>query len=272
MGKTALADNIAANVAAGNKVVGFFSMEMDPAQIAARVLSRRSGSFSYSKLRSFTDRPHPSHVEPLVADLPEGLLIDPTGAQTLAGLEASARAMKRQTRQLDLILVDYLQLMRDAAARRDGRTQELSEITAGLKSLAKRLSVPIIALSQLSRQVENREDKRPQLSDLRESGSIEQDADIVLFVYREHYYLERNEPQPQAKEKKEDFSARKAKYDERLILTANTFEIFTGKNRHGAGGREEFYCDLSMDMIADEQPISHIQTPRAFGSGQDGAS
>jgi replicative DNA helicase len=200
------------------------------------------------------------------------LLIDPSGAQTLAGLEASARAMKRQTRQLDLILVDYLQLMRDAQARRDGRTQELSEITAGLKALSKRLGVPIIALSQLSRQVENREDKRPQLSDLRESGSIEQDADIVLFVYREHYYLERNEPQPRDKESREDFSARRSQHERRLEETANTFEIFTGKNRHGAGGREEFYCDLSMDTIADDWPISHARTPRAFERGQDGAS
>ena len=270
MGKTALADNIALNVASAGGVVGFFSMEMDPAQIAARALSRRSAAmeygFAYSDFRSHDRRPLSANVRPLLKRLPETLLIDPTGAQSVAGIEASARNMKRHMGKLDLGVVDYLQLIREGGGKRDNRTQELSEITAGMKSLAKRLGIPIIALSQLSRAVESRDDKRPQLSDLRESGSIEQDADSVLFIYREHYYLERRPPTPQADEDRPSFSTRLAKHDQRMRETRNMFELFTGKNRHGPGGTETLYCDLSMDVISDEL------TPHASPLRQDGVS
>jgi len=269
MGKTALADNLATNVSSGGKVVGFFSMEMDPPQIAARVLARRSGKFKYSSLRSFEDRPSPELVAPYLSRLPETLLIDPTGAQTLAGIEASARAMRRQMGQIDLILVDYLQLMRDAAARRDGRVQEVSEITAGLKALAKRLGCPVVALSQLSRAVENRQDKRPILSDLRESGTIEQDADIVLFIYREHYYLSRDALEPFDDETDIAYSKRREAHDFKLARTANEVDVITGKNRHAQPGTEQLWCDLSMDMIADDWPD---RTPHASRWGQDGVS
>lgn len=273
MGKTALADNLCANVAHADKVVGFFSMEMDPNQVAARIMSRRSSStrdhFSYSSLRSPDARPAAAMVERFAKTLPETLLIDPTGAQTLAGIEASARAMRRHAGKLDLIVVDYLQLMRDAGARRDGRVQEVSEITAGLKALAKRLGVPVVALSQLSRAVENRADKRPQLADLRESGSIEQDADIVLFVYREHYYLERLNLEPFDGEERIAFDKRRDAHDTRLAETANEFELIVGKNRHSGGGAEKLWCDLAMDAIADEDPL---RTPHGSRWEQDGVS
>lgn len=255
MGKTALADVIAANVADGGGVVGFFSMEMAPDQIAARVLARRSAAtgqrFSYSDFRG-RERPDPRAVAPLLENLSRNLLIDPMGAQTLAGIEASARAMRSKVGALDLIIVDYLQLMRDPTARRDGRTQEVSEITAGLKALAKKLDVAVVALSQLSRAVEGRADKTPQLSDLRESGSIEQDADVVLFVFREHYYLERNAPTPQADESKADFSARLNQHTTRLKDTAHDLKLICSKNRHGPCGVESLWVDLSMDVVLDE--------------------
>lgn len=257
MGKTALADVLATNVASSGRTVAFFSMEMDPAQIAARVLSRRSTAakaFSYSELRQPGNRPHPSDVAPLVERLPETLLIDPTGAQTLAGIEAQLRAMRAETGAVDMVLVDYLQLMREPGMKKENRTQELSEITAGLKGIAKRFHCPVVALSQLSRALENRADKTPQLSDLRESGSIEQDADIVLFVYREHYYLERNKPVPRADEDRSEFSTRLAKHEQRLKDTAHAFKLLSGKNRHGQGGIEDLYCDLAMDVISDEPP------------------
>lgn len=269
MGKTALADNIALNVAQdGAVVVGLFSMEMSPDQVAARMLSRLSAdtpqSFTYSKVRDRDFRPDADHVERIAKRLPETLLIDPTGAQTVAGIRAAAHNMRKDKRRLDLIVVDYLQLMRDAAARKDGRTQEVSQITADLKSLAKDFSVPIIALSQLSRAVESRQDKRPQLADLRESGSIEQDADIVLFLYREHYYLERNEPQPKEGEGREGLADRMRQHRQRLQETRDRFEIYTGKNRHAAGGVENFFCDLAMDVILDDSP-DRLPNPRSPG-------
>lgn len=270
MGKTALADVLAVNVAAADKVVGFFSMEMDPEQVAARVLARRAANdraFSYSQLREPGNRPDPDYVASLVPRLPDTLLIDPTGAQTLAAVDAQARAMRTQMGRLDMILVDYLQLMRDPAARRENRTQEISEITMGLKAMAKRLKCPVIALSQLSRALENRADKTPQLSDLRESGSIEQDADVVLFVYREHYYLERSVPTPEEGEDRSAFSSRLARHKERMKDVEHKFKLVVGKNRHGSGGQHELYCDLSRDIISDEPPG---RTPSRLYSVHDG--
>src|SRR3954453_9236385 len=204
MGKTALGTNIAYNVAKAHRaeiqadgtmksvngaVVGFFSCEMSAEQLATRILAeqtsiasstiRRGGisELDFEKIRDYSIK---------LQALP--LFVDETGGLSISQLTARARRLKRQ-KGLDLIVVDYIQLLQGSGKRSDNRVQEVTEITTSLKALAKELNVPIIALSQLSRQVESRDDKRPQLSDLRESGSIEQDADVVIFVYREEYYL-----------------------------------------------------------------------------------
>ncbi|MFN5713299.1 MAG: DnaB-like helicase C-terminal domain-containing protein, partial [Bradyrhizobium sp.] len=211
-GKTALATNIAFNVASAydstrqvdrapqptaGGIVAFFSLEMSSEQLATRVLAEqaeissssiRRGEIGETEFNRLLDRRQKMRRIPL--------FIDQTGAISIAQLAARARRLKRQ-RGLHLIVVDYIQLMQGKSARAaQNRVQEITEITTGLKALAKELNVPVIALSQLSRGVENRDEKRPQLSDLRESGSIEQDADVVMFVYREEYYLKNNEPRP----------------------------------------------------------------------------
>jgi len=209
MGKTALATNIAFNIARkfrrGEKpdgtegtldggVVGFFSLEMSSEQLATRVLSEQAQVPSDRIRRGEMEEDEFRRFVLAAAELERiPLFIDDTPALPISTLAARARRLKRQ-HGLDALFVDYLQLVRPASGRSDGRVQEVSEITQGLKAIAKELDVPVIALSQLSRQVENREDKRPQLSDLRESGSIEQDADVVMFVYREEYYHERIKP------------------------------------------------------------------------------
>jgi len=208
MGKTSLATNIAFNIAKAYKrgklpdgsegavnggVVGFYSLEMSAEQLAARILSEasevpseqiRRGDMTEAEFRRFVDAAKSLEACPLY--------IDDTPALPISQLAARARRLKR-THGLDVLMVDYLQLVRPATAK-DSRVNEVSEITQGLKAIAKELDIPVIALSQLSRQVESREDKRPQLSDLRESGSIEQDADVVMFVFREEYYKEREKP------------------------------------------------------------------------------
>jgi replicative DNA helicase len=210
MGKTSLATNIAFNVAKAWKgeitpdghqkttnggVVGFFSLEMSSEQLATRILAEQA-EISSSDIRR--GRIHDSQFSKLVdvsnmmSKLP--LYIDDTGGISVAQLAARARRLKRQ-KGLDFLVIDYLQLLSGSSkASSQNRVQELTEITTTLKALAKELEVPIVALSQLSRQVESRDDKHPQLADLRESGSIEQDADVVLFVYREEYYLKNKEP------------------------------------------------------------------------------
>jgi replicative DNA helicase len=156
------------------------------------------------------------------------LYIDQTGGITVAQLAARARRLKRQ-RDVGLIVVDYLQLLSGSTRRAaEGRVQEVSEITTGLKALAKELHVPVLALSQLSRQVEQREDKRPQLADLRESGSIEQDADVVLFVFREEYYVERRQPRENTEEHKQ--------WQQEMDLVTGKAEVIIGKQRHGPTG------------------------------------
>ena len=208
MGKTSLATNVAFNIARAYKkgitasgeegavdggVVGFFSLEMSAEQLATRILSEvaeipsnqiRRGDFTESEFRRIVDAAKELEAAPL--------FIDDTPALPISQLAARARRLKR-THGLDALFVDYLQLVR-GTGRSENRVNEISEITMGLKAIAKELDIPVIALSQLSRQVENREDKRPQLSDLRESGSIEQDADVVMFVFREEYYKEREKP------------------------------------------------------------------------------
>ncbi|OQW57494.1 MAG: replicative DNA helicase [Proteobacteria bacterium HN_bin10] len=238
MGKTALALNIAMNVArakqkaveAGDKdhyggTVGFFSLEMSGEQLATRLLSDfaeiesnkiRQGRITTEEYTRLADSAM------MLQTLP--LHVDETGGISIAQLHNRARRLKRSASGLDLIVVDYLQLV-TSSRKNEGRVQEVSEITQGLKALAKDLNVPVLALSQLSRQVESRDDKRPQLSDLRESGSIEQDADIVMFVFREEYYLSRAEPEPNTEEW--------IKWRAKLDGVANRAELIIGKNRHG---------------------------------------
>ncbi|MDG1127544.1 replicative DNA helicase [Seohaeicola saemankumensis] len=246
MGKTSLATNIAFNVAKAYKrgilpdgnegtmeggVVGFYSLEMSAEQLAARILSEaaevpseqiRRGDMTEGEFRRFVEAAKSLEACPLY--------IDDTPALPISQLAARARRLKR-THGLDLLIIDYLQLVR-GAGKSENRVNEISEITMGLKAIAKELNIPVIALSQLSRQVENREDKRPQLSDLRESGSIEQDADVVMFVFREEYYKEREKPGDHELEKMATWQAEM----ERLHGKA---EVVIGKQRHGPIGTVE---------------------------------
>lgn len=225
MGKTALATNIAYNVAQ-HAVVGFFSLEMSREQLATRIISEQA-KIPSERIRRGQITPDEFMAIMTVSDglreLP--LFIDHTGSLSVAQLGARARRLKRQ-RGLDLIVVDYLQLL--SGTKSWGRVQEITGITTSLKALAKELDVPVLALSQLSREVERRDDKRPQLSDLRESGSIEQDADVVLFVYREAYYTERAQPR--------EGTAEHAAWYEAMSAAHGHAEIIISKQRHGPTG------------------------------------
>ncbi len=242
MGKTALATNIAFHVAqhlrtgvdAGDdqdsSVVGFFSLEMSAEQLATRILSEQSEIPSNQIRRGQINDEEFQKIILVSQELQHlPLFIDQTGGITVAQLAARARRLKRQ-RGLGLIVVDYLQLLSGSSRRAsDGRVQEITEITTGLKTLAKELNVPILALSQLSRQVEQRDDKRPLLSDLRESGSIEQDADVVLFVFREEYYAEREAPQQLN-------TPEYSQWQEKMANLSGKAEVIIGKQRHGPTG------------------------------------
>ncbi|WP_322893509.1 MULTISPECIES: replicative DNA helicase [unclassified Yoonia] len=246
MGKTSLATNIAFNIAKAYKkgilpdgsegavdggVVGFYSLEMSAEQLAARILSEaaevpseqiRRGDMTETEFRRFVDAAKSLEACPL--------FIDDTPALPISQLAARARRLKR-THGLDVLMVDYLQLVR-GTGRSENRVNEISEITMGLKAIAKELNIPVIALSQLSRQVESREDKRPQLSDLRESGSIEQDADVVMFVFREEYYKEREKPGDHEMDKM-------AAWQEEMERLHGKAEVVIGKQRHGPIGTVE---------------------------------
>ncbi|MEM8796631.1 MAG: replicative DNA helicase [Pseudomonadota bacterium] len=243
MGKTSLATNVAYNVAAAYEpeiladgttkaknggMVGFFSLEMSAEQLATRVISEQA-EVSSSKIRR--GEISPAEYDKLTFAMQNmqqaPLFIDQTGGISIAQLSARARRLKRQ-RGLDVLIVDYVQLMTGSARAGDNRVQEITEITTGLKALAKELSIPIIALSQLSRAVESRDDKRPLLSDLRESGSIEQDADVVLFIYREEYYLQNKEP-PQDDPGYAEWFAKMEK-------AKGIAEVIVAKQRHGPTG------------------------------------
>ncbi|MCI5054204.1 MAG: replicative DNA helicase [Pelagibacteraceae bacterium] len=234
MGKTALATNIAFNAAENiqkqNKKtsVAFFSLEMSSEQLSTRILSEQSriksndirrGKINQEDFEKFIE------ASKNLENLP--LHIDDTPAITISALSNRARRLKRK-QGLDLIVIDYIQLMKSSGYRNEGRVLEIAEITQGLKALAKELDVPVLALSQLSRQVEQREDKKPQLSDLRESGSIEQDADVVMFVFREQYYLEKQEPKLG--------TAEHVEWQEKMNQVHNQAEIIIGKQRHGPTG------------------------------------
>jgi len=233
MGKTALATNIAFNAAKkiqedGRKsTIAFFSLEMSSEQLSTRILAEQSRIKSNDIRRGrISEEQFDKFIETSknISELP--LYIDETPAISIAALSNRARRIKRLY-GLDMVVVDYIQLMK-ASNFREGRVQEISEITQGLKALAKELSVPVLALSQLSRAVESRDIKKPQLSDLRESGSIEQDADVVMFVYREAYYLEKMEPRPATVEH--------AEWQSKMNEVSNLAEILIGKQRHGPTG------------------------------------
>ena len=234
MGKTALATNIAFNAALNIKKnnlktsVAFFSLEMSSEQLSTRILAEQSrvksndirrGKINQDDFERFIEASKNLEMLPLH--------IDDTPAITISALSNRARRLKRKE-GLDLIVIDYIQLMKSSGYRNEGRVLEIAEITQGLKALAKELDVPVLALSQLSRQVEQREDKKPQLSDLRESGSIEQDADVVMFVFREQYYLEKQEPKPG--------TAEHVEWQEKMSQIHNEAEIIIGKQRHGPTG------------------------------------
>jgi replicative DNA helicase len=234
MGKTALATNIAYNAAhhilkrQEKSSVAFFSLEMSSEQLSTRILSEQARIKSDDVRRGkVTEEEINRYIETSrnIYNLP--LYIDETPAITIATLSNRARRIKRLF-GLNLIVVDYIQLMRSSSNRHDGRVQEISEITQGLKALAKELSVPVLALSQLSRAVEQRDDKQPQLADLRESGSIEQDADVVMFVYREAYYLERKQPKLG--------SIEHAEWQSKMNDVNGLADIILGKQRHGPTG------------------------------------
>ena len=235
MGKTSLATNIAFNAARNiqendkKSSIAFFSLEMSSEQLSTRIISEqaRIGSNDIRRGR-ISDEQFDQFLETSknISELP--LFIDETPAISIAAMSNRARRIKR-LHGLDLIVVDYIQLMKGTLNNKDGRVQEISQITQGLKAIAKELGVPVLALSQLSRQVEQRDDHKPQLSDLRESGSIEQDADVVMFVYREGYYLQRKEPR--------EATVEHAEWQAKMNEVAHLAEIIIGKQRHGPIGK-----------------------------------
>jgi replicative DNA helicase len=268
MGKTALATNLAYNVArawqsetqvdgrvktTNGGIVGFFSLEMSAEQLATRIISEQTKIPSYRIRRGEIDPADFDRIAGAAREMETiPLYIDETGGLSIAQLAARARRLKRQ-RGLDLLVVDYIQLLSGSSKRAsEGRVQEVTEITTSLKALAKELNVPIIALSQLSRQVENRDDKRPQLSDLRESGSIEQDADVVMFVFREEYYLKNREPRPGTEEH--------FKWQSEMEAVHGKAEVIIGKQRHGPTGTVmlQFTADVTrFSDLADEGLLPH---------------
>ncbi len=251
MGKTSLATNIAFNAAKyiqdnGKKSsIAFFSLEMSSEQLSTRILSEqaRIGSNDIRRGR-ISDEQFDQFLETSknIAELP--LFIDETPAISIAAMSNRARRIKR-LHGLDMVVVDYIQLMRGTTFNKDGRVQEISQITQGLKAIAKELGVPVVALSQLSRQVEQRDDHKPQLSDLRESGSIEQDADVVMFVYREGYYLQRKEPR--------EATVEHAEWQAKMNEVAHLAEIIIGKQRHGPIGKVTLEFEERFTKFKDTQ-------------------
>jgi replicative DNA helicase len=251
MGKTSLATNIAFNAAKyiqdnGKKSsIAFFSLEMSSEQLSTRILSEqarissndiRRGRISNEQFDQFLE------TSKNIAELP--LFIDETPAISIAAMSNRARRIKR-LHGLDMVVVDYIQLMRGTTYNKDGRVQEISQITQGLKAIAKELGVPVLALSQLSRQVEQRDDHKPMLSDLRESGSIEQDADVVMFVYREGYYLSRKEPR--------EATVEHAEWQAKMNEVAHLAEIIIGKQRHGPIGKVTLEFEERFTKFKDAQ-------------------
>ncbi len=251
MGKTSLATNIAFNAAqklqeSGKKSsIAFFSLEMSSEQLSTRIISEQARISSNDIRRGrISDDQFDKFLETSknISELP--LYIDETPAISIAALSNRARRIKRLF-GLDMIVVDYIQLMRGTTFNKDGRVQEISQITQGLKAIAKELAVPVVALSQLSRQVEQRDDHKPQLSDLRESGSIEQDADVVMFVYREGYYLQRKEPR--------EATVEHAEWQAKMNEVAHLAQIIIGKQRHGPIGNITLEFEERFTKFKDTQ-------------------
>ena len=251
MGKTALATNIAFNAAqklqdSGKKSsIAFFSLEMSSEQLSTRIISEQAKISSNDIRRGrISDEQFDQFLETSknITELP--LFIDETPAISIAAMSNRARRIKRLF-GLDMIVVDYIQLMRGTTYNKDGRVQEISQITQGLKAIAKELSVPVVALSQLSRQVEQRDDHKPQLADLRESGSIEQDADVVMFVYREGYYLQRKEPR--------EATVEHAEWQAKMNEVAHLAQIIIGKQRHGPIGNVTLEFEERFTKFKDTQ-------------------
>jgi len=266
MGKTSLATNIAYNIAkayvpevqadgttkaVNGGAVGFFSCEMSGEQLATRILAERTGIPSSLIRRGGITEMDFEKIRDCSIELQSlPFYVDETGGLSISQLTARARRLKRQ-KGLDLIVIDYIQLLQGSGKRgSDNRVQEITEITTSLKALAKELNVPVIALSQLSRQVENRDDKRPQLSDLRESGSIEQDADVVMFVYREEYYLANKEPRPGTPEHE--------KWQTEMGLAHGKAVVIIGKQRHGPTGTVELHFEASVTRFGDLAPDGQV--------------
>ena len=232
-------------------IVAVFSLEMAATQLANRILSAETSISSENIRRGAIKDAELTRLIDVSKDLEElRLFIDDTPAISIPQLRTRARRLMRTEHGLRLIVVDYLQLM-TAARNHNSRVNEISEISQGLKSIAMELNVPVIALSQLSRQVEGREDKRPQLQDLRDSGSIEQDADVVLFIYREHYYLRQQEPQRREDEDETKFKPRYDRWMERLQETANSAQIYVSKQRHGEQGNVKVRFDPRFTRFSD---------------------
>jgi replicative DNA helicase len=251
MGKTSLATNIAFNAAqklqnSGKKSsIAFFSLEMSSEQLSTRIISEQARISSNDIRRGrISDEQFDKFLETSknIAELP--LYIDETPAISIAAMSNRARRIKRLF-GLDMIVVDYIQLMRGTTYNKDGRVQEISQITQGLKAIAKELGVPVVALSQLSRQVEQRDDHKPQLADLRESGSIEQDADVVMFVYREGYYLQRKEPR--------EATVEHAEWQAKMNEVAHLAQIIIGKQRHGPIGNVTLEFEERFTKFKDTQ-------------------
>ncbi len=284
MGKTALAANIAVHAAMsyrGEKdengewrtddgaVVGFFSLEMSAEQLATRILSDQTEIPSYKVRRGqLSDDEFQKLViaNQKLEDIP--LFIDDTPALGIAALRTRARRLKRQS-NLGLIVVDYLQLVSPSERRRqDNRVQEISEITRGLKALAKDLDVPVLALSQLSRAVEQRDDNRPQLADLRESGTIEQDADVVMFIYREEYYWSRTHPKPKRRreETEDEFNMRMEQWNTDYMTEgrAGEAEIIVGKHRHGPTDTVTVYFSNQFTRFGNMEAPGHLLSDVPF--------
>ena len=270
MGKTSLATNIAFNIAKKFKrekddngiektteggVVGFFSLEMSSEQLATRLLAEHSQVPSHKIRRGDITAEQYEHIRDSADEINRiPLHIDDTGGISIGALSARARRLKRMV-GLDMIVVDYLQLLTGGAGMNSNtnRVQEVSMITQGLKALAKELDIPVLALAQLSRQVEQRDDKRPQLSDLRESGSIEQDADVVMFVYREEYYVARSEPSEGTEEH--------LKWQEEMELLHGKAEVIIGKQRHGPIGT------VKLSFNPDLTKFGNLAQDDRFGGG-----
>ena len=267
MGKTALGTNIAFNCAIkyqeekdefenkkiidGGKVA-FFSLEMSSEQLATRILAEQTKISGDKMRKADLNKEDFNKIAKTSSELEHlNLIIDDNPVLTIPTLRSRARRLKRM-HDINLIIIDYLQLMSSSSNNKnEGRVQEISEITRGLKSIAKELNIPIIALSQLSRQVEQREDKRPQLSDLRESGTIEQDSDVVMFIYRESYYLERLEPIRKSEEDDLKYNERVSRWQQLTNENYNKAEIIIAKQRHGPIGSIKMHFDANYTKFSD---------------------